>query len=100
MDPFQHSFMDLSDICYDSLMCKAYRSSLSQPVSGDYDSAWCSRWRQVIYHSGNHYVLPGGSIGQHYVDILAEELTHLAEGHYPSELFLFSVLSCCSLTVW
>ena len=52
------------------------------------DSDWRSRWRQVVYHSGNHYILPGGSIGRQYVDILAEEVTYLAGGHYPSERVL------------
>ena len=69
-------------------MCRAYGSSLSQLSSVDCDSDWHSCWKQVIYHSGNHYILPGGSIGRRYVDILAEEVTHFAGGHYPSERIL------------
>ena len=63
-DPLQLGFMDSSDVCYDTLMCRAYGSSLSQLSSVDCDSDWHSCWKQVIYHSGNHYILPGGSIGR------------------------------------
>ena len=63
-DPLQLGFMDSSDVCYDTLMCRAYGSSLSQLSSVNCDSDWHSRWKQVIYHSGNHYILPGGSIGR------------------------------------
>ena len=76
-DPFQFGFMDSSDVCYDTLMCRAYGCSLSQLPGVDHDSDWCSCWKQVIYHSGNHYILPGGPIGRRYVDLLAEEVTHL-----------------------
>ena len=87
-DPFQFSFMDSSDVCYDTLMCRAYGCSLSQLSGVDHDFDWRSRWKQVIYHSGNHYILPGGPIGRRYVDLLAEEVTHLAGGHFPPERVL------------
>ena len=62
-DPLQLGFMDSSDVCYDTLVCKAYGSSLSQLSSVGQDSDWRSHWRQVVYHLGNHYILPSGSIG-------------------------------------
>ena len=35
--------------------------------------------------NGRHYVLPGGSVGWCFVDILTAELNYLALGHYPAE---------------
>ena len=62
-DPFQFGFMDSSDVCYDTLMRRAYGCFPSQLPSVDLDSDWRSRWKQVIYHSGSHYILPSGPVG-------------------------------------
>ena len=35
--------------------------------------------------NGRHCVLPGGLVGQHFVDILTAELNNLAQGYYPAE---------------
>uniref|UniRef100_A0A1X7TG66 Reverse transcriptase domain-containing protein n=1 Tax=Amphimedon queenslandica TaxID=400682 RepID=A0A1X7TG66_AMPQE len=54
---------------------------------------WFSRWEIVSQCQGQHYSLPGGSIGRRYVDILTDEVSHLASGNYPSErLIVFSSL--------
>ena len=79
-----------SDVCFDALMQQAYGAPLvhQQSVSDAVNSVWYSRWVQLIQHVGNHYILPGGSIGRKYVDVLTEEVSHLAAGNYPSERVL------------
>jgi len=69
-------------------MLKAYGSTLVNS-DGEIPSSPCySRWQQIIQHSGNLYVLPGGSVGCHYVDLLELEVRHLAVGNFPSERLL------------
>jgi len=87
-DSFPCGFFDSDDICFDTLIQRAYGSTLVQPDGGGSESTWCSWWKQVIYHSGNHYVLPGRSTGRQYVDVLANEVNYLACGTYPSERIL------------
>ena len=77
-----------TDVCFDNLMYKAYGANLINSADGDGDSIWCARWGQLVQHSGNHYILPGGSTGRKFVDVLAEEVSHLAVGNYPSERVL------------
>ena len=55
---------------------------------GSMDTPWCIRWAHIIQLSGSHYTLPGGSVGQKYVDILVDEVNHLAAGNYPSKCVL------------
>ena len=71
----------------DSLMRKAYGATLIQSGSCPH-SDWHQRWKSVVHHSGNHYVLPGGPTGRRYVDLLTEEVQHLAVGNFPSERVL------------
>ena len=40
-------------------------------------------------------MLPGGTIGRHYVDLLEEEVRHLAVSNFPSEWLLVF----CSVTM-
>ena len=64
---------------------------------GSRNTDWCQRWEKVIHHSGNHYILPGGAVGCHYVALLFEEVQHFAVGNYPSErVLVFSavILQC------
>ena len=55
---------------------------------GPRDSAWCQRWSVIVQHLGQHYSLPGGSIGKKYIDLLCDELQHLSLGTYHSECVL------------
>ena len=52
---------------------------------GPRNSAWCQRWSVIVQHMGQHYSLPGGSIGKKYIDLLCEELQYLSSGTYHSE---------------
>ena len=89
----------------DSLMRKAYGATLIQSGSCS-NTDWHRRWRSVVHHSGNLYVLPGGPVGRRYVDLLTEEVQHLAVGNFPSErVLVFSsvmlhVTEWCSVTEW
>jgi len=82
-----------SPVDCDSLMKKAYGATLIQSGSCS-NTPWHRRWKTVVYHSGNHYVLPGGPTGRRFVDLLTEETQHLAVGNFPSErvLILGSVI--------
>ena len=71
----------------DSLMRKAYGATLIQSGSC-FNTDWHRCWRSVVHHSGNLYVLPGGPVGRRYVDLLTEEVQHLAVGNFPSERVL------------
>jgi len=96
-DSFPCGFFDSNNICFDTLIQRAYGSTLVQPDGGGSESTWYSWWKQVIYYSGNHYVLQGGSTGRQYVDVLANEVNYLACGTYPSErILVFSsvILQC------
>ena len=46
---------------------------------------WSKQWEVVIHHGGKHYDLPGGSVGRKYVDLLTEDVAHLAMGNYTSD---------------
>lgn len=69
----------------DSLLNKAYGASLIHSDGGPRDSPWCQRWSIVVQHLGRHYVLPNGSVGRRYIDMLTVELQHLASGTYAAE---------------
>ena len=69
----------------DEMMTAAYGDKLLYCDGGPRDSAWCRRWSVVIQHLGQHYSLPGGSIGKRYIDLLCDELHHLSLGNYHSE---------------
>lgn len=49
---------------------------------GSCNNAWCQWWEEVIHHTGNHYFLPGGATGCHYIDVLQAEVQQLAVGNY------------------
>ena len=68
-------------------MRKAYGATLI-PSKSCSSTPWYQRWKSVVYHSGNHYVLPGGPTGRRFVDLLTEEIQHLAVGNFPSERVL------------
>jgi len=71
-------------------MRKAYGATLIQSGSC-FNTPWHQRWKSIVYHSGNHYVLPGGPTGRRFVDLLTEEIQHLAVGNFPSEhVLIFS----------
>ena len=54
----------------DDMMNTAYGDKLLYSDGGPHDSAWCQRWSVIIQHMGQHYSLPGGSIGKEYIDLL------------------------------
>ena len=58
-DPFMYGFLDSTNVCFDTLMQQAYGSTLLQSDGGHSESVWYSYWKCIIYHSGNHYILPG-----------------------------------------
>jgi len=74
-------------------MLKAYGSALINSEGEIPSSPWYSQWKQLIQHSGNLHVLPGGAAGHHYVDLLELEMRHLAVGNFPSEV-VTSILLC------
>ena len=69
----------------DELIVKAYGAPLLHPEGGSRNTVWCQRWEEVIQHTGNHYILPGGATGRHYVDVLQDKVQQLAIGNYSSE---------------
>ena len=69
----------------DDMMNTAYGDKLLYSDGGPRDSAWCQRWSVIVQHVGQHYSLPGGSIGKKYIDLLCEELQYLSLGTYHSE---------------
>jgi len=71
----------------DSLMKKAYDATLIHSGSCS-NTPWHRCWKTVVYHSGNHYVLPGGPTERRFVDLLMEEIQHLAVENFPSECVL------------
>ena len=66
-------------------MTAAYGDKLLNCDGGPRDSVWCQRWSVIVQHMGQHYSLPGGSIGKKYIDLLCEELQYLFLGIYHSE---------------
>ena len=69
----------------DDMMTAAYGDKLLYCDDGPRDSAWCQCWSVIVHHLGQHYSLPGGSIGKRYIDLLCVELQHLSMGTYHSE---------------
>ena len=69
----------------DDMMNTAYGDKLLYSDGGPRDSAWCQRWSVIVQHMGQHYSLPGGSIGKKCIDLLCEELQYLSLGTYHSE---------------
>ena len=67
------------------LMKIAYGDKLLYSDGGSRDFPWCQRWSVTIQHLGQHYSLPGGSTGKHYVELLCDELRYLSLGTYCSE---------------
>ena len=66
-------------------MLQVYGTIPLQNEGDAVESIWCSRWRVIIQHIGNHYILPGGPIGHRYVETLAEEISHLTVGNFSSD---------------
>ena len=59
----------------------------------DVTDIWFQHRKKVVKLQSRLYVLPGGAVDRHYVDLLSEELSHLAVGNYPADLFIiFSAL--------
>ena len=77
-----------SDLSIHDRMNRAYGATLINSDGGSRDTPWCIRWARIIQLSGSHYTLPGGSVGWKYVDLLTDEVNHLAVGNYPSERVL------------
>ena len=77
----------------DDMMKTAYGDKLLYSDGGPHDSAWCQCWSVIVQHMGQHYSLPGGSIGKKYIDLLCEELQYLSLGTYHSErVIVFGVM--------
>ena len=62
------------------LMCRAYGVPLLSSAGSRTDSPWIQRWSTIIHHSGRHYLLPGGSVGRKYVELLNQELQYFVSG--------------------
>ena len=82
------SLSSTSDLFIYNLMNRVYDVTLINSDSGGQDTPWCIRWARIIQHSGSHYTLPGGSVGQRYVDLLVNEVNYLVTGNYLSERVL------------
>ena len=52
-------------------MIKVYGSTLLYSDGDNYFSMQCQRWDAVVRLNDKHYVLPGDSVGQYFVDVLA-----------------------------
>ena len=89
------STVDLQDSrsLLDELMIAGYGDKLLYCDGGPRDSVWCQRWSIIVQCMGQHYSLPGGSIGRRYIDLLCAELQHLSLGTYHSE----GVIVFCSV---
>ena len=84
-------YLEQSEV--DDLITQAYGVTLVKPMEESEHCLWHERWQTVIQHHGNHYSLPGGSVGKTYVDVLTDEVLHMATGNFPSErLIVFSSL--------
>lgn len=76
---------------FDQYMMRAFGDTLCGTTVPD--SEWSRRWSAITHLKGRLYHVPGGSIGRRYVDLLSEEVAHLASGNYPSErLMVFSTV--------
>ncbi|CAB0015791.1 unnamed protein product [Nesidiocoris tenuis] len=54
------------------------------------NSAWYDRWKKAMRLQGRQYALPQGSVGRHFVRILANEIQAVANDHNSSErIFVF-----------
>ena len=69
----------------DDFMTKAYGGTLLISDGDDRSSQWCQGWEAVVKLNARHYVLPGGLVGQNFVDMMTAELNHLTLDHYPAE---------------
>ena len=77
----------------DGLMCKAYGAPLLSSNGSPTSSPWFQRWNTIIHHRGHHYLLPGGSVGKKYVELLNQELQYFVSGSFPAErVIVFSSL--------
>ena len=79
---------ELSCSSLDKLMNIAYGDKLLYSDGGPRDSLWCQRWSVIIQHMGQHYSLPGGSIGKKYIDLLYDEVQYLSLGTYRSKCLI------------
>jgi len=79
-----------------NLMRKAYGAILIWSGSCS-NTPWHQQWKSIVYHSGNHYVLPGGPTGR-FIDLLTEEIQQMVVGNFPSEHVL--VFSSVMLHDW
>ena len=82
------SLFSISDLSTDDLVNQAYGTTFINTDGGIRDTPWCIRWAHIIQLSASHYTLPGGSVGRRYVDLLVDEVNHLAAGNHPSERVL------------
>ena len=66
-------------------LMKAFGATLAVDCGDNRDDIWYCRWKRVIAVRGNHYDLPGGAIGRHFVDLLSDEVCSLSRGAFKSE---------------
>ena len=74
-----------SAIDVDGLMKIAYGKPLLRSDGVHQNDYWHARWKRVVHLSSKQYHLLGGSVGRRYVDLLVDEVHHLADGSEPSE---------------
>jgi len=79
---------EISCFSLDKMMNVAYVDKLLYSDCGPQDYVWCQRWSVIIQHMGQHYSLPGGSIGKKYIDLLSDELQYLSLCTYYSECLI------------
>jgi len=56
---------------------------------GDEDDEWHIRWRLAMKLKGRQYILPQGSIGRQFVDILSREIQAVANEINSAEKIFF-----------
>ena len=74
-----------SELNVDDCMKRAFGATLLNSEGGSQSSSWCGRWEMIIHHMNRQHILPGGSIGRQYVDLLAEDVQQLAAWNVASE---------------
>ena len=69
-------------------MTKAYGSTLLFSDGGDRSPSWCQRLKAIVRLNEQHYILPGGLVSWHFINMMPVELYHLSFGRYPAKCCL------------
>ena len=63
----------------------AYGACFLGSDGGEQINEWGQRWKRVVSIRGQQYVLPGGSVGREFVNLLTNEVSMLSRGEAISE---------------